>query len=406
MNSITIKVIAFFLSSFIIITVISQVYFSLKDKKYIEEAVSYSISDTVSFSGIFVRNEKKIPGSISGVLNYICPDGSKLARNSVVAEVYSNEAQIENINKINSLNNELKLLQRVVNPGTTSVAQPEFISKQIDEKYLLIEDYIEHNQFDKVNLEKQNIVMLMDILNLVTNLEDKQVLNARIDSLNNEINSLSLSVPQNVSTIVTEEAGYFVSYVDGYEDKLNFDTIKNLSSDEINNITSQKIVNDTSAIGKIIDGYKWKIVGIINTSNAFMQGKEYNVKIHNSAESIPVYVESFTPVDENNNYKIVLSCDRLNYFLVQNRVEKVNIILNEYSGIKIPRKAINFQDGVRGVYVALGENIIFKKLDMIFECEDFILSKNTDDSNYVLLHDQIIFEEEKKFGASSSESTK
>ena len=134
MNSLTIKLITFFVSVFIILTVISQIYFSLNNKQRSEQAIFYTAVDSLSFEGIFVRNENVIDFDGIGVLNYIYPDGSKIAKDSVVAEIYSDEKQIETIAEIEQLELELSYLERVINPGTVSIAQPEFISEKINQK--------------------------------------------------------------------------------------------------------------------------------------------------------------------------------------------------------------------------------------------------------------------------------
>lgn len=406
MNSVTVKIIAFFVSLFIIITVASQIYFSLNNKHKTEQAIFYTVSDSISFKGIFVRNETLIPKNSDGILNYTNPDGSKLAANSIVAQVFSDEAQIETLKKIKATTDELTLLKRVVNPGTLSAAQPEFISKQIDEKYLQVSNYIEHNNLQKANDTKSELLVLMNIYNVVTNSEDKAVISDRVNQLTSQLNSLNANYPKPLSTISTEKAGYFVSYVDGYENKLNFNSIKTLTADDINKIISEQITKDTSSVGKIFDSYSWKLVGIINSPSRLKQDTYVNLKVQSEQELIPVYIESVTPVDGNNNYKIILSCDRMNFNLVQNRVEKVSIVQNEYSGIKVPRSAINFRDDTRGVYVSLGQNVVFKKLDVVYEGDDFVLSKNTSDLNYINLNDQILFGEDGVVDSFDSDPTK
>ena len=55
----------------------------------------------------------------------------------------------------------------------------------------------------------------------------------------------------------------------------------------------------------------------------------------------------------------------------------------------------------KGVYVILGKDITFKKIDVIYEGDDFVLSKNTDDQEYLLLYDQILLENVKSEDVSS-----
>ena len=59
----------------------------------------------------------------------------------------------------------------------------------------------------------------------------------------------------------------------------------------------------------------------------------------------------------------------------------------------MPREAIHFNsDKEKGVYVILGQDVQFKKIDIIYEGDDYVLSKNSSNEDYLLLYDQILLE--------------
>ena len=64
---------------------------------------------------------------------------------------------------------------------------------------------------------------------------------------------------------------------------------------------------------------------------------------------------------------VVLSCDRLDEALVESRVQSAELIFDEYQGLKVPRSAIRFQGDQKGVYVILGKDVTFKKINVIYE---------------------------------------
>ena len=96
--------------------------------------------------------------------------------------------------------------------------------------------------------------------------------------------------------------------------------------------------------------------------------------------------------------------------MVQHRCELVELIKGEYSGLKVPREAIRFVDldeelydekgnksegivNTKGVYILKGEQVDFKKIDVIYEGSDYVLSaEHTGDSDYLSLYDDIIIE--------------
>ena len=81
-----------------------------------------------------------------------------------------------------------------------------------------------------------------------------------------------------------------------------------------------------------------------------------------------------------------------------------------YRGYKVPREAIRFEDiteittgedgketestaNYKGVYILKGEKIEFKKIDVIYEGNDYVLSKIHDnDGSYLTLYDDILIE--------------
>ncbi len=98
----------------------------------------------------------------------------------------------------------------------------------------------------------------------------------------------------------------------------------------------------------------------------------------------------------------------MSYDFVQHRVETIEIQDDEYKGIRIPREAVYVKEeeqevvnpetgtsetvkvSIPGVYIKQGENVIFKKIDSIFQGEDYVVSKVRTEKEYVQLYDDTI----------------
>lgn len=396
MNTVTAKILVFFLSVFILITVFSQVSMMFDDKYKTETAVSYSSAEEVSFKGIYVRNEKVLTYNGSGVLDYTNADGGRIAKNSVVAYVYQSENEIYTKKKIEQLNNEIELLENSQSPGTTEATQQEFIAGLISEKYQQIITLSAEEKYSDMAEQRSDLLSLLNIYQIV--IKEEVNFNQRIDKLKSEIVLLQKNQKDYISAVYSEDPGYFVSYTDGYESTLTLDNINNISADTINKIVAENnssiSKNNNGKIGKIIDGYKWSMVGIIESSYTSVQpGITVKLSFSFSSESVEASVDSVKPIDDGKHSIIVLSCDTMAYNLVQNRVDRVKMVMNDYEGIKVPRSAIRFNSkNEKGVYILLGQKIAFKKVDAIYEDEDYILSKITNDSGFISAYDDIIIE--------------
>ncbi len=395
MNTITVRILVFFLSVFILVTVSSQILLQTKEDYVTETAVLYSSAEKISFQGVYIRNETVIDRKVNGVLSYPCEDGGKIANGSVVAYVYENENDIFVNQRIEKLKEEVELLESAQNPGTTEVTTPAFISELIDQQYQTIAVLIAENDLQTLAEERKKLQTLMGIYQIVINEETN--FNDAIELINTEIRELERRRKEPTDTITADSTGYFISYIDGYEQTLSPETINSLTVEKIKEIISKSMEKPSQkAVGKMVDGYEWKMVGIVNTEQtAFGIGDSVTVNFASTPDNVTAVIEDVIKSENPEESIIVLGCDELTYNLVQRRVERVEIILNDYEGIKVPRKAIRFnQDNDKGVYVLLGQRIMFKKIDAVYEADEYILSKIISDSEYISMYDDIICEGE------------
>ena len=157
--------------------------------------------------------------------------------------------------------------------------------------------------------------------------------------------------------------------------------------------------------------YSCYIAGIIDTDKRISEGAVLSMTTNSSKNVYDVKVVSSKTIGEDGKSLVIFSCNRLDETLVESRVKSFKLIFDEYQGIKVPRDAIRFRDNDKGVYVILGKDITFKKIDVIYEGDDFVLSKNTAEEDNLLLYDQILLEvvtsdsAEQASGAGSSEKS-
>lgn len=394
MDTITGKILVLILSIFTLVTVFHQFVQVFEDDYKTETATVYSSAEKVTFNGVYVRNETVVSGGKTGVLSYPSPDGSKIAKDSVVAYVYKSANDIYIDRQIESLKAEVEILKKEQSPGTTVVAQPEFISGLIDEKYRTITTLAARNDLSSLKAESDNLQMLMGIYQIVIGEESDY--NSRIEQLEKQIKILEAKKNDPIDIITVPNSGYFISYVDGYEDILSTDKLSSITAEDIKKVIENDGYNASRvskrAVGKIVDDYEWNLVGIVNPKDAsFNPGKEVKIKLSSTPDLLTAKITDIIETDDPEENVIVLSCEKLNFNLVQYRTERVEIILDDFNGIKVPREAIRFnKNNEKGVYVLLGQRIAFKKVDIIYECDDYLLSGITSDTSYISVYEDII----------------
>ncbi|MGN0613641.1 MAG: HlyD family efflux transporter periplasmic adaptor subunit [Porcipelethomonas sp.] len=409
MNSVTSRILKVLLLICVTASLFSIVYHMLNDDYKTETAIYAEADDSVSFKAVYVRNEELIHYSGNGIVSYAVPDGGKLGKGSVIADIYIDESQIDIKEQLSELNNQVELLEKIQNPGTLESAQPGNLSALINEKYRDIISNREKGNIKDISSDSDELVVLLSTYQILTN--DTVNFTKRMNDLNAQISQLKSTETVPMDSIVSDRSAYFVSYADGYEDTFSMDKLSSITPELIDEVKDGTSADSGDVIGKLISGYEWYVVGVINNAEAgFSIDENVKLKFQSTSEMINGVVFDIRDTKTAGKSIVVVKCSELTYDLVQHRTERVEMIKGEYEGIKVSRKAIRFKDieetvvdeetgqtttetvNCKGVYVKLGEQINFKKLDVVYEGENYVLSSLNAGSGYLSLYDDIVVE--------------
>mgnify|MGYP001027646463 CR=1 FL=1 len=385
-----------------------------------ETALMSEAISSQEFKGVFIRDEEPVTFSGSGVLNYKIPDGGKLGIGTVIAEVYPDDSQIGRNREIARLEKELDILKKIQNPGTQESAQPAALSDNIKESFRTLIYSRDMNDYSAIKNEMDDLVIQMSTYQIIT----KQVtgFGQQITDINADLAELKSESVQPVEVKKSDGSAYFVSYCDGYESELTPDNMDKLTVAEINSITDRKS-SDSTIVGKMINGYSWYLAGVINNSRKeYAIGDSVKLKFDSSDETFDAVITDLRESGDASKTIIIVECSKFNYDLVQHRAEKCELIKvvngrDRYRGLKVPREAIRFKDieedttnasgesdgtaivNSKGVYILKGEQVLFKKIDVIYEGSDYVLSEvHDEDPSYLALYDDIMTEGDGKSG--------
>ena len=377
-------------------------------------------SDTVSaliaeataskeFKGVFIRDETPIPCSANGVISYNVSDGGKIGKGTIVAQVYPNEEQITVNRNIEKLTKELDILKKIQNPGTQESVQPAALSDSIKENYrnlILSRDLGDHSNVEEV---AETMLVQLSTYQIITN--EVENFNQEISDLESELAELKKQPRKVIASIVSPKSAYFVSYCDGYEGELSSKTLDKLTIARISEINDNRSANEY-VVGKLVDGYSWYLAGVVdNSRKEYKVGNRVKIRLASSADVFDTEIYDIRDEGDPSQSIIILSGSQFSYDLVQHRSENIELIRGEYKGLKVPREAIRFkassgeeeaetsggeetgETSEKGVYIRKGEQILFKKIDVIYEGSDYVLSKIYDeDDSYLALYDDILLE--------------
>lgn len=398
-----------------VIATIGTIFYHFIDTSYeTETAIRATADESKFFEGVYIRDEKVLTYSGTGAVSYQIPDGGKIAVNDVIAEIYPDESAIEKEQQINMLQSKLDVLERISNPGTLEQAQPADLSRQISQYYEKIVQCRDKEDLDDMTAAQQQFIESCSTYQIVIS-KGTVSFAQQISDLTAQIQTLQSEQETPVDTVTSDSSAYFVSHTDGLESTLTAEKLSDITPDQIRQVIqdSKDKQNETTPniVGKSIAQYGWYMLGIIdNKDQKYQVGDAVKIRLMTSSATADATIQELRNTDEDGKVMVVLYSDTLTSDFVQNRTEDVEMVLGEYEGIKVPRNAIRFKDieetvtdeetgeektetvNCRGVYVQDGEKIEFRRLDVVYEGSDYVLSKLNASDGYLMLYDSIIVE--------------
>lgn len=396
-----------------VIATIGTIFYHFFDTSYETETAMRAIADESRvFEGVFVRDETLLTGAGNGAVSYQIPDGGKMATGDVIAEIYADSGAIERQQKIEALEAQLDVLERISNPGTLEQAQPADLSRQISEYY---QAFVQNRDRGKLTAAAASEEQFLEAYSTYQIVISKGAVSfaEQIAGLKSEIEKLNDGELEPESIVTAESSGYFISETDGYEEMLKPEKLSEITPERLKSVLAGENAVPVSEhiIGKSVAQYDWYMLGLIDNQELKYQVDDtVTLRLLNSSVEADATIQELRKVEDSDQVMVVLHCDTMSAEFVQNRTETVEMILGEYEGIKVPRDAIRFKDvevtktdettgeetvvteNRRGVYVQDGEKLEFKILDVVYEGDSYVISKISKDSSYLMLYDSIIVE--------------
>lgn len=398
------------LSLFVLLVAAGQLFFAKGDDYTTEVTYSYDHEVNVPFDGVYMRDESLVYDTGTGVLSFENDDGTKVGKSSVIARRYKSENDSAYLRRIETLKSRIAVLESAEKLVGTDSSQLEAISIQINESHSEMISAVLDCDYTRAKA-KQNALLEAMCKREIT-MQDSDGYSDKKSELNSEINRLQSLISGSVREIAAGSAGYFVGNVDGYEGEISYNDTEKMTAEKISEIVdAPKKSTGSGVIGKLIADYHWRVAGVIGADDVqgISPGDSAEIRVGSDGKRFGVTLISKQMTDDNKAV-CVFECDRIDPVVVSGRTARFKLIIDSYGGLRVSRKALRYNDKEeRGVYVERGQTIVFKKVDVLYWADDYVIcrqnvmkkhdgvSENEDteqvvDDDYLKLYDIVIIE--------------
>lgn len=390
------------LAFFVLINCGYQVYVWMIPKYKVEAAYDYTLYQQFDAEGVIYKDETVISSDKQGVVQYLYKDGERVAYKSNVAMVYQDQQDVAKTQQIQQIDQQITKLNEAQGEGISKEADLSVLDQELKTDYYSLIQGIQHDQLSDLSDQKDTLATLFNKRQIVTGKVDN--FNDSIQALTDQKNKLQQSITSVPQTVITPYSGYFVDATDGFEGQL---TLKNATSvtaeklqDTIDKIKQNDQKNeDTSVsgtIGKVITEPSLIYAALAPSSQVanLKEGTSCKLKFSKFSKEISATIQKINYNKDQEKSVLLFWTNEMTEELASVRYDTTQVILKSYTGLRVPKKAVRVNDkGESGVFVSNGQSMTFKKIDSVYEEQDYILSKiHSDSTAYLGLYDAVIVE--------------
>jgi len=389
------KILVIAASVLLIVYIIYQAYMIIYDPVGTELAYEYTISDTVDTDVFVAREESYIINKKQGTIIAAVDDGSRVAKDQAVAYVFKDTSAADNFTKLRTLEEQIARYEKLAKQDDNYIFNVEDLDRYIDEEAINLVTLISDRNFSLLETE------VNDFRNQVVT---KQIatgsnfdFESKLASYKAQYESISAKSTKH-SDVISTASGYYINGTDGYETIVDFENIKKLSVDDIRAaLQAEPVAVPKGSIGKVVTDFTWYFLCVVEMDkiSGISVGKSVTINLPFSAvTSVKATVAAINENRETGEAALVLACNLMNSDIASLRQESAELVVASHTGLKIPTSAIRVdEDGNKGVYVLSGNIAKFKKVNIVYSTDDFVLSQAEEGaSGFVTLYDNIITE--------------
>ncbi len=347
-----------------------QVYRYLTSAQRTVAAYAYTADESIAVSGYVVRDEHRIECSET-LLELHYAEGERVSLNSTLATIYQSQEALERSQELETKNEQLKQLEYAKNAANDAGAV-QLLDDDIKADIYSLHNSLNSNSFSSANEYASELKT--SVLRRSFTYNGTGDLDERIASLEKEIRSLSSSVSGESKRITAPFSGIYSAVLDGYEDVLTPESVDTLTPSQIQSLKASK---SESTVGKMIAGNRWYFVTTVTQEQAktLSVGQEIALRFAEGVSSdLPMKIQRIGAA-ENGKCALVAYSDRFLSNVTLIRETQAELIVRDYTGLRIPKNALRLSDGKAGVYCQVGLVAYYKPVKVLFQNDDYIIVK-------------------------------
>ena len=220
-------------------------------------------------------------------------------------------------------------------------------------------------------------------------LNQRQVMTGELSDLTARCNNLKLrrdmleaTYSGTYESICLDRSGYYYRETDGYEHLFHNDALDDMTLDGFYDLIAQSPqVCETSA-GKVIDDYIWyaAIPTTRDTCQMLLEGAVYRVSFEDGT-AVDMTLDRILLAAEDDRRVLIFETGHMPQGFSYQRIQRVTLEVGQTQGLRVPQIALlTGKDGEMGVYILDVAYVRYRRVDIIWHGDGYVLVSESDRS--------------------------
>jgi len=356
-------------------------YFGIQIYRYYANPFSTTLTyqasaeESIPMTGWLVRDEETFHSDAATVTHSL-REGQRVGYHQTIAMAYDSDQALNTVTEINNLELQLQQLEFALTSYLDADAALK-LDSSITGSILALRQNLVGGDYSSASADIS--ALKAAVLKSSHSYASAEEVQENIAAVKQQIATLQSSLT-GAQSVTAPRSGTYSSVCDGYEPVLTPDFLSGVSPSALDRV---KAAANNGNVGKLIYGDTWYYAAAVDASAAegLRAGRSALLRLAKGmTQDVPVRVEFVSP-EEDGRVAVVLSCDEFLAQTTQLRHQAAELILNAYSGLRIPTTALRLdEDGQTGVYCVVGVSARFKPVTVVYQGDGYTLVRPAADA--------------------------
>ncbi len=365
-----------------------QIYRYYDDPLSTTRVYAAKTEESIHADGWIVREEETFNIG-SGILVHPRKEGERVGAGQTLAAAYNSAGAMDTVKAVEEKTLQLQQLEFALDTYLNPDAALK-LNSSITDALLAVRGDVSQGDYSAA---AENLSALKaDILKRSHSYSSAAEVQEQIDAVRGEIASLQASL-SNVTTVEAKRPGTYSAVADGYETVLTPEFLKDVTPSALSGVRKQPVDAD---VGKLIYGGTWYYAATVSEADAARLQEAGTVTLRFAKgleQDVSAWVESVSE-PENGKCAVVLGATKYMAQMTQLRQLQAELILDSYSGLRIPANALRLdEEGRSGIYCLVGFSAQFKPADVVYQGDGYTLlrpAKGAEGASLLRVGDEVI----------------